>query len=101
MVFFLNWWISGCDTHLPSTPHEPQLIGTQVSSSATSSTPETAATKQKWCYCNGEESGKMIDCENDNCSVQWFHVECLRIKHKHGIVLSVGRGKNQLKRVYN
>ena len=57
-------------THPPSTSLQTRILiqgssETQVSLSATSNIPETAATKQKWCYYNGEESGKMTGCKND------------------------------------
>ncbi len=35
---------------------------------------------QLWCYCRKGEFGKMIFCENNNCSIQWFHTSCLKIK---------------------
>ena len=35
----------------------------------------------------------MIACENDNCSIEWFHTKCLKMKvipkGKNGIVLIV------------
>ncbi len=32
-----------------------------------------------WCYCQTEESGEMIGCDNPGCKYQWFHTACLRI----------------------
>ena len=35
-----------------------------------------------WCYCNTAKGGAMIGCENINCAIKWFHMECLKIKNK-------------------
>ena len=32
-----------------------------------------------WCYCQTEESGEMIGCDNPGCKYKWFHTACLRI----------------------
>ena len=28
----------------------------------------------------GAESGEMIMCDNSTCNIQWFHVDCLKLK---------------------
>ena len=33
-----------------------------------------------WCYCNQPSYGTMIECENTDCTIQWFHCDCLRIR---------------------
>ena len=33
-----------------------------------------------WCFCQSEESGEMIACDNKKCKIIWFHMDCLRIK---------------------
>ena len=33
----------------------------------------------RYCYCCGPEAGTMIGCDNPDCSVEWFHIECLQI----------------------
>ena len=35
-----------------------------------------------WCYCKTVKGGEMIECENINCEIKWFHVSCLQIKNK-------------------
>ena len=35
-----------------------------------------------WCVCRGEESGRMIACDHQGCSVEWFHYACVGIKRK-------------------
>ena len=39
----------------------------------------TTARHKKWCYCNQEESGKMIACDSEWCPIQWFHTRCLKV----------------------
>ena len=34
-----------------------------------------------WCFCQSEESGKMIACDNEKCKIIWFHMDCLRLKN--------------------
>ena len=33
-----------------------------------------------WCYCNQPSFGDMIMCDNKQCSIHWFHFDCLRIR---------------------
>ena len=33
----------------------------------------------RWCYCNGDDEGEMIFCEDESCLIKWFHTSCLRI----------------------
>ena len=30
-----------------------------------------------YCWCNGEDEGKMIACDNETCSREWFHFDCV------------------------
>ena len=65
----------------------PELIGKWYTKQPSLTAAINAGTNQstdselskKWCYCSGDESGKMIACDNDNCPIQWFHTECLKI----------------------
>ena len=36
--------------------------------------------QKTWCYCNQPSYGEMIFCDNESCSIQWFHCDCLRIR---------------------
>lgn len=56
-------------TNEPDTKSADELQDTASSSSS----------EEKWCYCKSEASGTMIGCENDDCEIKWFHVECLRL----------------------
>ena len=33
----------------------------------------------RYCYCRGPEAGTMIGCDNPDCPIEWFHIECLQI----------------------
>ena len=59
-------------------PVQSSNIQDPHSSNTLTSTMET--TEQKYCYCKKEKPGEMIGCDGDNCSIEWFHVDCLRKK---------------------
>lgn len=35
---------------------------------------------QQWCICRKEEYGEMILCENTQCMIKWFHLDCLSME---------------------
>ena len=35
---------------------------------------------QVYCICRGEEHGKMIECDNHDCKIGWFHFGCVGIR---------------------
>ena len=35
--------------------------------------------EQLYCYCNGPESGTMIAFDNPQCTIEWFHLTCLKL----------------------
>ena len=57
-----------------------ELDGVGVSEATELQEPASSSQdEEKWCYCKSAASGTMIGCENDNCQIKWFHVECLRL----------------------
>ena len=58
---------------IPQSQHVPER---DIQAPEGSSQSESRTT---WCYCNGEEEGKMIACDDDQCLIQWFHTSCLKI----------------------
>lgn len=33
-----------------------------------------------WCLCQKPDTGEpMLQCENDECSIQWFHLSCIKL----------------------
>jgi tRNA A-37 threonylcarbamoyl transferase component Bud32 len=35
---------------------------------------------EKYCFCGGPESGRMVACDNEECEKQWFHFDCVGLK---------------------
>lgn len=35
-----------------------------------------------WCFCKRAIDTELIGCDNENCSTQWFHFECVGVKSK-------------------
>ena len=33
-----------------------------------------------YCYCQKEEYGDLVGCDNAACKYQWFHLDCLKLK---------------------
>lgn len=36
--------------------------------------------KNRFCYCQGPEAGKMLACDGAGCKYKWFHYTCLEIR---------------------
>ena len=54
------------------------LIGSDTTDSDHSCDP--AHNDDRFCYCREERDDQLIGCDGDNCSIEWFHMKCLRIK---------------------
>lgn len=47
------------------------------------SAPSVAITDEPtYCLCRQVSFGEMIGCDNDKCSIEWFHFECVQLKVK-------------------
>ncbi|KAI8995026.1 hypothetical protein BDB01DRAFT_737015 [Pilobolus umbonatus] len=33
-----------------------------------------------YCYCEQVSFGKMVACDNEECEIEWFHIECVGLK---------------------
>jgi hypothetical protein len=33
-----------------------------------------------YCFCGGPDSGRMIACDNQECTKQWFHFACAALE---------------------
>ncbi|KAI9263427.1 the Ing1 Phd finger in complex with A histone H3k4me3 peptide, partial [Phascolomyces articulosus] len=33
-----------------------------------------------WCFYREPAHGKMIQCDNDDCLIQWYHFSCVGLK---------------------
>lgn len=40
--------------------------------------------EQTYCLCDQISYGQMIGCDNQSCSIEWFHFECVDVKVKPG-----------------
>ncbi|TKR64564.1 hypothetical protein L596_025074 [Steinernema carpocapsae] len=44
--------------------------------------PGTGPEEPTYCTCNRISFGDMIGCDNDKCTIEWFHFECVNLKTK-------------------
>ncbi|WVQ71955.1 hypothetical protein IAR50_001497 [Cryptococcus sp. DSM 104548] len=35
----------------------------------------------RYCYCHRVSFGEMIGCDNDDCPLEWFHLQCTNLTH--------------------
>ena len=33
-----------------------------------------------YCYCQKPSHGEMVACDNEECQLEWFHLECVNLK---------------------
>ena len=55
----------------------PELLTHNLSHSTSSSAKENEIL---YCICHKPEHGHMIACDNPNCTVEWYHYECVGLK---------------------
>lgn len=70
-----------------ATRNTPTVTVPSCNGSSSSSSPgyaEEPVTSQDnaWCLCKGDENGRMIACDNQDCSIEWFHYSCVGIKRR-------------------
>ncbi|KAF2651704.1 hypothetical protein K491DRAFT_84202 [Lophiostoma macrostomum CBS 122681] len=56
--------------------------------------PQHLVPKPIYCYCQRPDNGsRMVQCTNENCSVQWVHLQCMnkaqRLSTKHRKYISL------------
>ena len=59
---------------------EPQTVQEKFAKLSQSIHSEQTTQKEVWCFYRCEESGEMIACDNEQCKIGWFHINCLRIE---------------------
>lgn len=64
----------------PTTDIDTSTTTSTVSATHADATSSTESGGSIICYCQKPESGDMIGCDFPNCSIEWFHQSCLRIK---------------------
>lgn len=55
-------------------------LPTTSASTAVESEEDENENGRLWYYCNQPSWGEMIMCDHKNCTIQWFHFDCLRIR---------------------
>lgn len=97
----IEFWSNCVDkaTHFFNTCVLPEMLGkwytrpsnscvsiAEAAVSRTQNTPPKSSNVDDYlklyCYCRQPEDGikDMIACDNPECSIEWFHTECLRMK---------------------
>ena len=59
---------------------DPSGVVTLPSTSAIDSTDDETDDGRLWCFCNQPSYGEMIMCDHKNCTIQWFHFDCLCLR---------------------
>ena len=67
-------------TKAPTRSKEPLTESGVINFDTTNQNSEQDSVLQ-YCYCKMERDVEMIGCDADNCLIEWFHMECLKI-HK-------------------
>ena len=76
----LGKWYSKVSMVNPN-PETVSTTSKEALTTAPSSTSTIKNSSEKWCYCQTEEYGTMIGCDNENCSIAWYHIDCLNIEN--------------------
>ena len=77
----LGRWFSRPPEHISMNDSVSLLLSQADACASTSCTSaDDVHTTDKYCYCQQEEHGDMVGCDNDSCPYQWFHLECLKLK---------------------
>lgn len=68
------------DSNFPNDGNTPS--SSNLSDDGNTCGVNTSTTVKTYCYCNEpeDESRDMIGCDNPSCSIEWFHIDCLKIK---------------------
>ena len=69
----------GSSNTLTDTSTTNTVLSQSCDSISSCSTSHQVAT---YCWCGGEDVGRMVACDNPNCSIEWFYFECVGIIRK-------------------
>ena len=50
--------------------------------SSSSNRDSVCSSASHYCWCEQEESGRMVACDNPDCAREWFHFECVGLTRK-------------------
>ncbi|XP_031633603.1 inhibitor of growth protein 5-like isoform X2 [Contarinia nasturtii] len=66
----------------PAFTPKPKKRSTRLQTLPDYKTTQTSvahSNKMKWCVCRRESFGNMIFCENPQCTIKWFHMDCMKV----------------------
>lgn len=78
-----DMFINNMLTHLSKVWHEhilPELLTRKIENKPTEVCPAESDDEKPYCYCQTPSSGRMVLCDNPDCSIEWFHLTCLKRK---------------------
>ena len=55
-------------------------VPTCTSTTNPARTPAISSSEPMYCYCHGPKESTMIPCDNPDCPVELFHLECLHLR---------------------
>ena len=63
----------------------PELLGkvytrAQQNENVSTVANDYASPKAVFCYCKQPDFGTMIGCDNIQCTIGWFHLDCLKLE---------------------
>lgn len=76
---FIDHMVAKCDLFITNYVI-PELLTGKLKDVCRSGQP--AEEKTLWCICSEPEYGKMIQCNNGECQIGWFHYSCVNVKRK-------------------
>ena len=75
-----KWFTKTFD--LPAKELDPPAAASCDSTSVQEEADGPARTVPTWCYCKEQKPGAVAVCSNTKCSIQRFHLSCLKLKSK-------------------
>ena len=60
----------------PAVDNDSATNSTQLQQAASDLSSKT------YCWCNSDDIGRMVACDNPNCPREWFHFQCVGLTRK-------------------
>ena len=86
MVCYRKFWANGIQSNPYSTIQSIRDTGTSEPDNVTQDSNDLIPEQQGdvdtslWCYCRKPENEEMIACDYPGCSIEWFHITCLKLQ---------------------
>ncbi|EED78479.1 predicted protein [Postia placenta Mad-698-R] len=65
------------DMEVPSGGSGLKLTVPPLAAVIAANDPPIDPNEERWCFCNQVSFGVMVACDNENCTLQWFHLGCV------------------------